>query len=209
MLARDCLCISGATGKWLRCLWKSCARAREISFRSEGERRCVAKSWAETDMNGINIDALSEDELVELNHKIVARLRFLSQMRSHSEMLDFRIGEKVTFHPEIQHLGMRPHLAQKSQPDAVAFRDAGFPDWRKSDVPSFRSPRVDRNAYALQQKERHGRYRGRTTLECRARAAHQAGFAGRRQRRDCQCHCSPVLQPRTKKIKSSRAPIEI
>jgi len=59
----------------------------------------VAKSWAETDMNGINIDALSEDELVELNHKIVARLRFLSQMRSHSEMLDFRIGEKVRFHP--------------------------------------------------------------------------------------------------------------
>jgi hypothetical protein len=50
-------------------------------------------------MSSINIDALSEDELVELNHKIVARLRFLSQMRSHSEMLDFRIGEKVKFHP--------------------------------------------------------------------------------------------------------------
>src|SRR5258708_24105011 len=50
-------------------------------------------------MNRINIDALSEEELVELNHKIVARLRFLSQMRSHSEMLDFRIGEKVKFHP--------------------------------------------------------------------------------------------------------------
>ena len=29
-------------------------------------------------MNSINIDALSEEELVELNHKIVARLRFLS-----------------------------------------------------------------------------------------------------------------------------------
>jgi hypothetical protein len=50
-------------------------------------------------MRGINIDSLSEEELVELNHKIVARLRFLGQMRSHSAMLDFRIGEKVKFRP--------------------------------------------------------------------------------------------------------------
>jgi hypothetical protein len=47
----------------------------------------------------IDIDSLSEEQLVELNHKIVARLRFLSQMRSHSAMLDFRIGERVKFHP--------------------------------------------------------------------------------------------------------------
>jgi hypothetical protein len=47
----------------------------------------------------IDIDSLSEKELIELNHKIVARLRFLHQMRSHAEMLDFRIGEKVRFRP--------------------------------------------------------------------------------------------------------------
>ena len=50
-------------------------------------------------MNKINIDSLSEEELIELNHKVVARLRFLSQMRSHATMLDFRIGEKVGFRP--------------------------------------------------------------------------------------------------------------
>jgi hypothetical protein len=50
-------------------------------------------------MRSIDIDSLSEDELIELNHKVVARLRFLSQMRSHSAMLDFRIGERVKFHP--------------------------------------------------------------------------------------------------------------
>jgi hypothetical protein len=50
-------------------------------------------------MPKIDIDSLSEAELIELNHKIVARLRFLNQMRSHAEMLDFRIGEKVCFHP--------------------------------------------------------------------------------------------------------------
>jgi hypothetical protein len=49
-------------------------------------------------MRHIDIDSLSEDELVELNHKVVARLRFLSQMRSHSAMLDFRVGERVKFY---------------------------------------------------------------------------------------------------------------
>ena len=47
----------------------------------------------------IDIDRLSEEELVELNHKIVSRLRFLREMRSHVQMLDFRIGERVSFQP--------------------------------------------------------------------------------------------------------------
>lgn len=51
-------------------------------------------------MGNFNIDSLSEEDLIELNHKIVARLRFLSQMRSHSLMLDFRIGERVKFRPD-------------------------------------------------------------------------------------------------------------
>ncbi|MGH7796925.1 MAG: hypothetical protein ACREQ2_18835 [Candidatus Binatia bacterium] len=48
----------------------------------------------------IDIDKLNEDELVDLNNRIVARLRFLNQMRAHSQMLDFRIGDRVTFQPE-------------------------------------------------------------------------------------------------------------
>jgi hypothetical protein len=50
----------------------------------------------------IDIDGLNEDELIELNHKVVARLRLLREMRSHAAMLDFRIGEKVRFHPDGQ-----------------------------------------------------------------------------------------------------------
>ena len=50
-------------------------------------------------MTKIDIDKLSEAELIDLNHRIVERLRFLSQMRAHSQMLDFKIGERVTFHP--------------------------------------------------------------------------------------------------------------
>lgn len=52
------------------------------------------------DMNPINIDHLSEAELVDLNHRIVQRLRLLSQVRAHNAMLEFRIGDRVTFDPE-------------------------------------------------------------------------------------------------------------
>jgi hypothetical protein len=45
----------------------------------------------------IDIDKLTEAELIDLNHRIVARLRFLNQMRAHVEMLEFKIGDRVSF----------------------------------------------------------------------------------------------------------------
>jgi len=48
----------------------------------------------------IDIDRLTEAELVDLNHRIVERLRFLNQVRAHSRMLEFRIGDRVAFHPD-------------------------------------------------------------------------------------------------------------
>ena len=48
----------------------------------------------------IDIDALTESELIDLNHRIVARLQFLRQLEAHANMLEFRIGERVRFHPE-------------------------------------------------------------------------------------------------------------
>ena len=38
--------------------------------------------------------------MIDLHNRIVARLRFLNQMRAHSEMLDFRIGDRVMFQPD-------------------------------------------------------------------------------------------------------------
>lgn len=52
----------------------------------------------------IDIDKLTEAELIDLNNRIVERLRLLHQMRSHVEMLDFRIGERVKFQPDGQPL---------------------------------------------------------------------------------------------------------
>ena len=48
----------------------------------------------------IDIDKLTEAELVDLNHRIVERLRFLNQARAHIQMLEFKIGDRVTFQPE-------------------------------------------------------------------------------------------------------------
>ena len=47
----------------------------------------------------IDIDNLTEAELIDLNNRIVERLRFLSQMRAHAEMLEYKIGDRVAFQP--------------------------------------------------------------------------------------------------------------
>lgn len=47
----------------------------------------------------IDIDKLNESELIDLNRRIVERLRFLHQMRAHTTMLEFSIGDKVCFEP--------------------------------------------------------------------------------------------------------------
>ncbi|MBL4702268.1 MAG: hypothetical protein JKX85_13520 [Phycisphaeraceae bacterium] len=48
----------------------------------------------------IDIDRLTEDQLVDINNRIVQRLRFLDQMRAHSQMLEFKIGDRVMFNPD-------------------------------------------------------------------------------------------------------------
>jgi hypothetical protein len=50
----------------------------------------------------INLAELTEAELIALNHRIVERLRFLQQMRAHAHMLEFKIGDRVTFQPDGQ-----------------------------------------------------------------------------------------------------------
>jgi len=43
------------------------------------------------------LERLTEEELVQLNHVIVARLRLMQQIRSHGQMMNFRIGQAVHF----------------------------------------------------------------------------------------------------------------
>ena len=47
----------------------------------------------------IDIDGLSEQELIALNQRIATRLRVMRDMRAHAGMLDFSIGDRVRFQP--------------------------------------------------------------------------------------------------------------
>lgn len=51
-------------------------------------------------MTRLDIDKLTEAELIDLNNRIVERLRFLNHMRAHAQMLEFRIGDRVSFQPQ-------------------------------------------------------------------------------------------------------------
>jgi hypothetical protein len=51
-------------------------------------------------MMGIDIEQLTEEALVDLNNRIVARLRFLAQARAHAHMMAFAIGERVSLKPD-------------------------------------------------------------------------------------------------------------
>lgn len=47
----------------------------------------------------IDINQLDEAQLVELNRRIVARLRYLQEARTHHQMLSFNVGDRVSFQP--------------------------------------------------------------------------------------------------------------
>ena len=48
----------------------------------------------------IGLDRLTESELIDLNHRVVARLRMLAELRAHSSVLAFKVGERVSFEAE-------------------------------------------------------------------------------------------------------------
>lgn len=45
----------------------------------------------------VDIDQITHDELVALNHRIVERLKFLDSMQAHKHMMAFNIGARVSF----------------------------------------------------------------------------------------------------------------
>lgn len=48
-------------------------------------------------MHGIDLDGLSEAELIELNEQIVARLQLLHQQKTTRALLGLGIGDRVMF----------------------------------------------------------------------------------------------------------------
>lgn len=45
----------------------------------------------------IDIDGLSIDELMQLNHRVVERIKMLQAMQAHVDMMAFNLGSKVSF----------------------------------------------------------------------------------------------------------------
>lgn len=72
----------------------------------------------------IEIDKLTEAELIDLNHRIVERLRFLSQMRAHAQMLEFKIGDRVSFQRE-GHRGLVGMLTRYNRKTVTVITDDG------------------------------------------------------------------------------------
>ncbi len=72
----------------------------------------------------IDIDKLTEAELTDLNNKIVARLRFLNQMRAHARMLEFKIGDRVSFQSE-GHRGVIGMLTRYNRKTVTVITDDG------------------------------------------------------------------------------------
>ena len=76
----------------------------------------------------INIDDLSYDQLIDLNNRVVARLKFLDQMHAHSAMLDFSIGEQVSFQPP-GHPVLTGIIAKYNQKTVTVIASTGQP-WK-------------------------------------------------------------------------------
>ena len=75
-------------------------RSRPDGARRHGRWSCMRCLSSVRVIMKIDIDKLTEAELIDLNHRIVERLRFLNQMRAHAQMLEFKIGDRVSFQPE-------------------------------------------------------------------------------------------------------------
>jgi hypothetical protein len=104
----------------------------------------------------IDIDSLTEAELVDLNNRIVERLRFLHQARSHKRMLDFKIGDRVSFQPEGRGIVVGI-LARYNKKTVTVITEAGerwnvAPNFLHRVVESRSAREVDPNVVPLRKK---------------------------------------------------------
>jgi hypothetical protein len=51
----------------------------------------------------IDLTGYTEADLIELNRRVVERIRALRQQRCASSMTEFGVGDRVSFHPECGH----------------------------------------------------------------------------------------------------------
>jgi hypothetical protein len=76
------------------------------------------------------LDRLTEEELVQLNHVIVQRIRLMQQIRAHGEMINLRIGQRVHFTSAVGKI-IRGVVARHNRKSVTVMTDDGQ-QWRVS-----------------------------------------------------------------------------
>lgn len=91
----------------------------------------------------IDIDGLSYEDLLQLNHRVVERLKMLESMQAHVDMMAFNLGQRVSFDSQ---QGRQFGTVVKYNRKTVAVLGDDGRQWRVS--PHLLSPLkdVDRNA---------------------------------------------------------------
>lgn len=83
-------------------------------------------------MKGIDLSGYTEAELVELNHRVVERIKTLRQARVRATMTEFKLGDRVSFQPDCGHevVGTIVRLNRKS----ITVATADGVQWRVAPV---------------------------------------------------------------------------
>jgi hypothetical protein len=76
------------------------------------------------------LDLLTEEELSQLNHMVVQRLRLMQQIRAHGQMANLRIGQTVTF-PDSAGRTVRGTLTRYNRKSVTVVTPDGM-QWRVS-----------------------------------------------------------------------------
>jgi hypothetical protein len=103
---RCCLDIDAMPGRHARSAVTYVSAPESQSPRTASERTALDEQVAEglapaaPPSGAIDIDHMTEAELIDLNHRIAARVQFLRRVATHSSMREFRVGERVRFHPD-------------------------------------------------------------------------------------------------------------
>ena len=77
----------------------------------------------------INIDNMTEDELLALNSRVVARLKLIQQHNTLNSMIKFEVGQRVSFDPDGR---MRTGVLIKFNPKTVVVLTDDGQRWKVS-----------------------------------------------------------------------------
>ena len=77
----------------------------------------------------INIDNLSQDELLALNRRVIARLKLIQQHNTLNSMVKFEVGQRVSFDADGR---MRTGILIKFNPKTVAVMTDDGQRWKVS-----------------------------------------------------------------------------